>query len=800
MLGGRDDDVRRTKPAPEMRLTGVLSNSDRGDNDDGAGVSLAAVGGCTQRTASSGGLAARDGEAYQRSSQPNSSHSISVPVSGSSGAGSGPGRPAASSPAAVGRSRRCGAGALAACAIAAFILLMAGGAWWTALWPPGFIAPRWSPRRWLEDRRWAPPLVTRDAWRAYADHICDPVQCAVQYDPSLVRPGDVVFIKIDVASQYLADVAPRIAAAHIVVAHDGDNPFTAAHAAALDGQRRIVAWFSQNIDAGVVHPRLHAVPIGIEDRRYATGKFPEILTKLPRFANFQVHAARGRALIACAALLAQQERASGASNGDVGAAGKGGAEAQLQAVLPAECTAFSSGSLVYSAFNTATNPPVRTAAAAALARMPWVTSHVSGFEGVRPSAEVLAADEASITSHALLRGLQPWVPPRCWQRYDAAVTAGGADVVRLYATADGALGPSAPLPPVGGASGSRSLRSSDGFTHGSPDSAFAPSAPQSASDAAIVGRSRSLAASGDGSGAAFPVEPSAPPFHQNPGAVPGAVWQRAQSEGMPPSQRDMLTRNFEAIRAHPFTASPPGNGLQSHRTWEALYGGGVPIVLRFRNAMDSVHDGLPVALVDEYSEGTMSRQALLGILARCACVWDNTLRDVFAADVADNVPAPAPATSAAAAAAAAAGGSGSAAAAASAMASAAAVAGAAGRPPRVVATGSMLADPPPPATDSNSAATAARLLPIAPQTQTQPQTQLQTQLQRQTQLQKQMEAQKGRATESIPTDKADGLDGTVFEMERLYAGYWLQRVDRARLWSAAAEPAVSGRRQQATRA
>lgn len=47
-------------------------------------------------------------------------------------------------------------------------------------------------------------------------------------------------------------------------------------------------------------------------------------------------------------------------------------------------------------------------------------------------------------------------------------------------------------------------------------------------------------------------------------------------------------------------ASTHGNGLDCHRTWEALLLG--CIVVTKRSSLDSLFDGLPVVLVDDWSE------------------------------------------------------------------------------------------------------------------------------------------------------------------------------------------------------
>jgi hypothetical protein len=56
------------------------------------------------------------------------------------------------------------------------------------------------------------------------------------------------------------------------------------------------------------------------------------------------------------------------------------------------------------------------------------------------------------------------------------------------------------------------------------------------------------------------------------------------------------------LRKYAFVACPPGNGLDTHRTWEAMYFKCVPIVLR--SFMTSYYEsiGLPIWVVDSYSD------------------------------------------------------------------------------------------------------------------------------------------------------------------------------------------------------
>jgi len=61
-------------------------------------------------------------------------------------------------------------------------------------------------------------------------------------------------------------------------------------------------------------------------------------------------------------------------------------------------------------------------------------------------------------------------------------------------------------------------------------------------------------------------------------------------------------RDFRAgIMSSRFVLSPPGNGPDCYRTWEAIYLGAVPIVLR-NSLADSLHSELPIWAVDDWDE------------------------------------------------------------------------------------------------------------------------------------------------------------------------------------------------------
>jgi hypothetical protein len=78
----------------------------------------------------------------------------------------------------------------------------------------------------------------------------------------------------------------------------------------------------------------------------------------------------------------------------------------------------------------------------------------------------------------------------------------------------------------------------------------------------------------------------------------GADWITIQ----PPSERGSNAAFLEALVRHRFILCPPGNGVDTHRMWEALLAGAVPVVLRSQ-AMEPFSE-LPVLFVDDFRDVT----------------------------------------------------------------------------------------------------------------------------------------------------------------------------------------------------
>ncbi|KAI3656786.1 hypothetical protein MP638_004133 [Amoeboaphelidium occidentale] len=79
------------------------------------------------------------------------------------------------------------------------------------------------------------------------------------------------------------------------------------------------------------------------------------------------------------------------------------------------------------------------------------------------------------------------------------------------------------------------------------------------------------------------------------------------------SMSDIYLRNMK----YNFWASPPGLGVDTHRTWEALYLGRIPIILSSR--IDVLFQDLPVLIVKDWSE--LTTQKILSEYKRIMTKW-----------------------------------------------------------------------------------------------------------------------------------------------------------------------------------
>lgn len=87
----------------------------------------------------------------------------------------------------------------------------------------------------------------------------------------------------------------------------------------------------------------------------------------------------------------------------------------------------------------------------------------------------------------------------------------------------------------------------------------------------------------------------------------------------------MNSRSYRTLAAtYRFIASPPGNGEDCHRTWEALYLRSVPIVLRSPLTEHFYTLGLPLFVVDSYGDKRLTQSDTLeAIYAEMAPRFDH---------------------------------------------------------------------------------------------------------------------------------------------------------------------------------
>jgi hypothetical protein len=92
-----------------------------------------------------------------------------------------------------------------------------------------------------------------------------------------------------------------------------------------------------------------------------------------------------------------------------------------------------------------------------------------------------------------------------------------------------------------------------------------------------------------------------------PTAVVRVLTASAQPSGNMKTHGDAAHRRFyDVLSRFRFAVSPAGTGWDCYRTWEAIWLGVIPIVLRTSTSFDLLFDDLPVLLVDDYAEVTLS--------------------------------------------------------------------------------------------------------------------------------------------------------------------------------------------------
>lgn len=110
------------------------------------------------------------------------------------------------------------------------------------------------------------PWVCGDTFRIYCDHIID--ETLIPFDPSLVKPGDTIFVNLNYIDFFLYVVHPLIASPYILVTHNSIHRAPGKFEQFIDDPK-IIAWFAKNTSMN--HPKLHPLPLGIMNKHWPAG-------------------------------------------------------------------------------------------------------------------------------------------------------------------------------------------------------------------------------------------------------------------------------------------------------------------------------------------------------------------------------------------------------------------------------------------------------------------------------------------------------------------------------------------------
>ncbi len=125
------------------------------------------------------------------------------------------------------------------------------------------------------DRPSSFPYIAGDTFRAHCDYIYDETGNTVK--PDKVKYGDSIFLKTDYLKDFFTKIHPKIQNPYVLVTHNSDYPVPQGYGYMLDDPK-LLAWFGQNVD-GYQHPKLHPIPIGLENR-YLDHGFIEVITEV----------------------------------------------------------------------------------------------------------------------------------------------------------------------------------------------------------------------------------------------------------------------------------------------------------------------------------------------------------------------------------------------------------------------------------------------------------------------------------------------------------------------------------------
>ena len=102
-------------------------------------------------------------------------------------------------------------------------------------------------------------------------------------------------------------------------------------------------------------------------------------------------------------------------------------------------------------------------------------------------------------------------------------------------------------------------------------------------------------------------------------------WDGLQGQHRNIGSVDTVKEHFRLMSKFKYVVSPAGHGRDTHRVWEALYVGSVPVVKRTGTVLDTLYDGLPVLVVEDFDENNL-------VLEELEDMWENKFKQMFATE------------------------------------------------------------------------------------------------------------------------------------------------------------------------
>ena len=123
------------------------------------------------------------------------------------------------------------------------------------------------------------PFVSGDTFRRAAHHILEKGRVI---EPARVRRGEIVFVEAHELPLFVREYLPGITEQFVLITHNGDLTIDHAYAG-LAEDPRVIHWFALN--CLLRHPKITAIPIGLENRCHHTNGVLRDYRKLRRLGS-----------------------------------------------------------------------------------------------------------------------------------------------------------------------------------------------------------------------------------------------------------------------------------------------------------------------------------------------------------------------------------------------------------------------------------------------------------------------------------------------------------------------------------